>query len=80
MRTRIILGTLLSKHYCACLDPFCGCTFVAHLETVYILSPSAKPNPEVQLPVSPRAWAHKREQNEPPAKPDLLPLLPFKPK
>ncbi len=64
VQTSTVLSPSLSKHYCACRDPFCGCTFVAHFETVYILSPSGKPNSAVQLPMSARAWAHKQKQAE----------------
>lgn len=41
-----------------CLDPECGHTYVAHLEVVRTLSPSAKPKQEVRLPISP-AVAHR---------------------
>ena len=36
----------------ACLDPECGHTYVAHLEAIRTLSPSAKPNCKVMLPIS----------------------------
>ncbi|HDR8929189.1 TPA: ogr/Delta-like zinc finger family protein [Burkholderia vietnamiensis] len=36
-----------------CRDPECGHTFVANLEAVRTLSPSAKPNEAIRLPLSP---------------------------
>jgi len=36
-----------------CNDYMCGHTFVAQLEAVRTLSPSAKPNPAIDLPLSP---------------------------
>jgi hypothetical protein len=35
-----------------CVDYTCGHTFVANLEAVRTLSPSAKPNPAIGLPIS----------------------------
>lgn len=36
----------------ACTDPECGHTFVVSAEVQRTLSPSAKPNPSVLLPIS----------------------------
>lgn len=36
-----------------CNDYMCEHTFVAQLEAVRTLSPSAKPNPAIDLPLSP---------------------------
>jgi hypothetical protein len=36
-----------------CIDPECGHTYVANLEIVRTLSPSATPNLAVKLPLSP---------------------------
>ncbi|ECV5707818.1 ogr/Delta-like zinc finger family protein [Salmonella enterica subsp. enterica] len=44
-----------------CIDPECGHTYLAHLEIVRTLSPSAKPNAAITLPYSP----HIRPQPEP---------------
>lgn len=37
---------------CQCTNVFCGHTFVAHLEAVRTIAPSATPHAEVQLPMS----------------------------
>jgi hypothetical protein len=41
-----------------CEDPECAHSFVAHLEAIRTLSPSAKPDPAIDLPLSP----HVRER------------------
>ncbi len=41
-----------------CLDPECGHTYVANLEVVRTLSPSAKPKQEIHIPIS-LAVAHR---------------------
>lgn len=47
------LSRTLREIFYACSDPECGHTFVANLEAVRTLSPSAKPNSEIRLPISP---------------------------
>lgn len=37
-----------------CQNDACGCQFVASLETIRVIVPSATPNPEVRLPFSNR--------------------------
>jgi len=37
---------------CQCLNEKCGCTFVASVEPVRILVPSAIPDPTVHIPLS----------------------------
>jgi len=39
---------------CACLDVQCGFTFGADIEITHMISPSARPNPDVQLRAVPR--------------------------
>ena len=48
----------------SCLDPECGHTYVAHLEAVRTLSPSAKPKREIRLPISQHVRARVMEQME----------------
>lgn len=48
----------------ACLDPECGHTYVAQLEAVRTLSPSAKPQSEVRLPISQHTRVRVMEQME----------------
>ncbi len=40
-----------------CSNPECGHTYIAYLETVSTISPSAIPNPKVVLPLSKRSHA-----------------------
>ncbi len=62
IRDSFFLSPLLRQLRCVCRDPECGHTFVAHLETTSTLSPSGKPDPAIQLPISTRAHAHKKEE------------------
>ena len=55
--SRELSVTLREINY-MCTDPECGHTFVANLEVVRTLSPSAKPNVDVRLPISPHV-AHR---------------------
>ncbi|MFP6558130.1 ogr/Delta-like zinc finger family protein [Paraburkholderia sp. B3] len=55
--SREMSGTLRELTY-MCQDPECGHTYVANLEIVRTLSPSAKPNPAIRIPFSP----HVRER------------------
>ncbi|MET3234359.1 UNVERIFIED_ORG: hypothetical protein ABIC54_006580 [Burkholderia sp. 1263] len=47
-----------------CVDYNCGHTFVAQLEAVRTLSPSAKPNPAIGLPLSPHVKERVMRQLE----------------
>jgi hypothetical protein len=47
------LSPLLRLLYFRCRNDMCGHVFIAHLEAVRTVSPSAIPNPEIQLPLSP---------------------------
>lgn len=55
----------------ACADASCGHTFVASLSVLRTLSPSARPNPSVVLPIAP-----PRKPNERPANDDGRPNIP----
>ena len=57
-RTSRQLSDTLREIVYACIDPECGHTYVANLEAVRTLSPSAKPNARVMLPIS----QHVRER------------------
>ncbi|MFT4432066.1 ogr/Delta-like zinc finger family protein [Caballeronia sp. 15715] len=57
-RTSRELSPTMREITFVCFDHECGHTFVAQLEAVRTLSPSAKPNPLVGLPMSP----HVRER------------------
>lgn len=45
-----------------CVDTDCGHTYVAQLEAVRTLSPSAKPNMDIRLPISQHVRARIMEQ------------------
>jgi predicted RNA-binding Zn-ribbon protein involved in translation (DUF1610 family) len=47
-----------------CANPDCGHTWIAHLEIVRTLSPSACPNPEVRIPLSPHVRRAVMQQLE----------------
>lgn len=47
-----------------CTDPECGHTWVSNLEAIRTLSPSAKPNPTVLLPISERVRERLMQQLE----------------
>lgn len=46
------VSPILREVFYQCPDPECGHTFVVHAEAVRTLSPSAKPDPLVYLPIS----------------------------
>ncbi|BCB23182.1 transcriptional regulator [Burkholderia phage FLC5] len=52
-RTSRELSTTMREIVFVCVDYTCGHTFVAQLEAVRTLSPSAKPNEAISLPLSP---------------------------
>lgn len=58
------LSSTMREIYYLCLDPECGHAFVATLEIVRTLSPSAKPKSEVRLPISPHVRQRVMEQLE----------------
>lgn len=51
-RTSRELTTTLREITFMCMNAMCGHTFVANLEAVRTLSPSAMPNPAIALPIS----------------------------
>lgn len=51
-RTSKEISPILRELYYQCPDPECGHSFVVHAEAVRTLSPSAKPDPLVYLPIS----------------------------
>lgn len=54
----------------ACADVHCGHTFVAGLSIIRTLSPSAMPNPAINLPIAPPRARHKpANDNRTPAPP-----------
>lgn len=52
IRTSWLMSRLMRELTYACTNPECGHTFVAMTEIVRTLSPSATPDPSVQLPLS----------------------------
>jgi len=50
------MSTLMKEITYRCQNVDCGHTFVATLEISRTVSLSAMPNPEVSLPISPRAY------------------------
>jgi len=63
-RTSKALSATLREIVYVCVDPECGHTYVAQLEVVRTLSPSAKPKKDIRLPISPHVMAMLREQLE----------------
>ncbi|WP_175772409.1 ogr/Delta-like zinc finger family protein [Paraburkholderia phenazinium] len=61
--SRELTSTLREVTY-MCLNPECGHTYVANLEIVRTLSPSALPNPAVRLPFSPNVRERIMKQLE----------------
>lgn len=51
-RTSAQITVLTRESTHICTNPECGCTFVALTEVVRVLSPSATPDPSVNLPLS----------------------------
>ena len=62
MRTSKEISPILREISYSCPDPECGHTFVVHAEAVRTLSPSAKPDPLVYLPISEHARRAVTEQ------------------
>lgn len=52
IRTARMLGATLRESIYACTNPECGHTFVVRASADYTLSPSATPNPRVNMPLS----------------------------
>lgn len=48
---------------CQCTNALCGYTFVSALEAIRTISPSAMPNPEVNLPRSNHAKAMQKNKS-----------------
>ena len=55
-----------------CLDAACGHTFGAELTVTHTISPSARPNPDVQLRVAPQR-KHAASANDQPCGPEVPP-------
>ena len=52
VRTSELPHPLMKKLTYQCQNVACGHTFVGHLEITHTLSPSATPNPAIDLPLS----------------------------
>lgn len=63
-RTSRALSPTLRELVYACVDPECGHTYVAQLEVVRTLSPSAKPKKDIRLPIPAHIAAVLKEQLE----------------
>lgn len=50
IRSSWMLSTLLRQVRYRCENDECGCIFLAHVEVVRIIVPSATPHPDVNLP------------------------------
>lgn len=59
IRTSIGEHLLLRTAYLQCTNEACGATFRAAFEITHTLSPSAMPNPSIQLPMAPSAMRHE---------------------
>lgn len=81
IRTSRGLTPCFRQLYFACLDPECGLTFGGCLEITHIISPSARPNPALQLPSSPpRHRAPAPVEVPMPANDESGPEVPLAPK
>lgn len=56
-RTSKTLTATLREITYSCRNPECGASWVASLEATRLLSPSAIPNPQVRIPLSPHIRA-----------------------
>lgn len=65
-RSSKLLSLTLREITYQCTDVYCGHTYVANLEIVRTLSPSAKPNTAVDLPVHGRPLQAKRKTSATP--------------
>lgn len=70
IRTSRQLTALVKEVYCQCQNLMCGHTFVAHVEAVRTISPSATPDPQVALQISNRVTETSTKQT--PALPALV--------
>lgn len=61
-RTSAQLSPLFREVTYTCLNPECGHVFVCGLEAIRTLSPSAIPDPEIQLPLSHHVREHALTQ------------------
>lgn len=64
VRNSMPMSPLLRVAYVQCTNVACGATFRAHMEFTHTLSPSACPNPAIDLPLADsaiRQQAVKRE-------------------
>lgn len=57
IRTSVQVSPVLREMVVVCQDAECGHTFVVHAEAARTLSPSAKPDPDVHLPISDKTRA-----------------------
>lgn len=54
IRSSESLSELTRKNYYQCANVLCGHTFVAHLSITGTISPSACPNPKINIPLTPK--------------------------
>jgi predicted RNA-binding Zn-ribbon protein involved in translation (DUF1610 family) len=59
------LSKTMREIFYMCMTPECGHTYVAQLEIVRTLSPSAQPNPAIELPFSPVSTAGRQLARNP---------------
>ncbi len=55
VRHSVELSPTLRALYFQCREVFCGHTWKSHLEMVCTVTPSAVPNPSIDLPLSPKS-------------------------
>lgn len=72
VRTSRKVTRVVREIYFACTEPRCGHTFVAQLAILRTLSPSACPNPLVNLPLRPSPLGENADNDN--GQPDVLPL------
>lgn len=58
------LSKTMREIFYICMTPECGHTYVATLEVVRTLSPSAQPNPDINLPFSSFSTAGRQMTKE----------------
>lgn len=59
VRTSQFHSVLLRESYHICQNPLCGHTFSCYTEVIRTLSPSAMPNPAINLPIARGCDLHK---------------------
>jgi len=66
IRTSEMVTPTSKDLFCLCMNPDCGFTWKAQMSIVYGLSPSAIPNPQLDIPMAPPSVTRKTYFPPPP--------------